>query len=69
MSLTDRSGWGAGLLVPSNLAAVVAKVVRELLPAFGHSFANPTNPSTLPAQVRPYLILLALGVVRHDEGV
>jgi len=57
------------LFVPGNLAAVVAKVVRELMPVFGHSAASPTNPSALPAQVRPYVVLLALGVVRHEEGV
>ena len=57
------------LFVPGNLAAVVAKVVRELLPVFGHSAANPTNSSALPAQVRPDLTLLALGVVRHEEEV
>jgi hypothetical protein len=60
---------GTELFVPGSLAAVVAKVVRELLPVFGHSAANPTNQSALPAQVRPDLILLALGVVRHEEEV
>src|ERR1700675_4378213 len=34
---------GTELFVPGNLAAVVAKVVRELLPVFGHSAANPTT--------------------------
>src|ERR1700675_2578589 len=52
---------GTELFVPGNLAAVVAKVVRELLPVFGHSAANPTTPSALPAQVRPYVVRLALG--------
>jgi hypothetical protein len=60
---------GTKLFVPGNLAAVVAKVVRELLPVFGHSAANPTNSSALPAQVRPDLTLLALGVVRHEAEV
>jgi hypothetical protein len=60
---------GTELFVPGNLAAVVAKVVRELLPVFGHSAANPTKPPALPAKVRPYPVLLTLGVVRHEEGV
>jgi hypothetical protein len=54
-----------GLFVPSNLAAVVAKVVCEPLPSFGHSTANPTNPSALLAQVSPYSVFLALGSVHH----
>jgi hypothetical protein len=37
----------AGLFVPSNFAAVVAKVMRELMPAFGHLAANPTTPILL----------------------
>ena len=58
---------GTELFVPGNLAAVVAKVIRELLPVFGHSAANPTHSSALPAQVRPDLTLLELGIVRHEE--
>lgn len=64
-----RTSGRGGLFVPGNLAAIVAKVVREVLPVFGHSAANPTNPPALPAQVRPYPILFALGVVRHEERV
>ncbi len=36
------------LFVPGNLAAVVAKVVRELLPVFGHSAANQDKPIRSP---------------------
>ena len=64
--MPDRFAVDARLLVPGNLAAVVAKGVCELLPAFGHSAANPTNPSALLAQLRPYLVLLALSVVPHS---
>jgi polyisoprenoid-binding protein YceI len=52
--VSHRVVVGTELFVPGNLAAVVAKL-RELLPVFGHSAANPTNESALPAQVRrPY---------------
>jgi hypothetical protein len=69
MRQADVSASRDGAIRSGQSCAVVAKVVRELLPVFGHSAANPTNESALPAQVRPDLTLLALGVVRHEEEV
>jgi hypothetical protein len=67
VGLKTFSTFRTELFVPGHLAAIVAKLVRELLPVFGHSAANPTNEFALPTQVRPDLTLLALGVVRHEE--
>ena len=47
------------LLVPNDLAAIVAEIIGESLATFGYRTAHSTDPSLRSAKVGPRLILHA----------